>query len=66
MWKPYDYVFPLRRLNFSLNTALSYLGWKKILKRFFFEKHVRLEELNLISTMIDSELKINAILNVMK
>jgi hypothetical protein len=44
-----------------LNTAPSHKGWSRIFKDFFFRKGVNLEELNLISTMLDSDIKINAI-----
>ena len=61
MWKPYNYVHPIKFLNFELNTALSSKGWQKICENFFFNKYFRLEQLNLIGTMLDTEEKVNAI-----
>ena len=52
--KPNNYVHPLKRLNFSHNSTISARGWKQISERFFFSKHVELEELNLTGSLIDS------------
>jgi len=51
--KPSTYVFPLKRLNYSKNSALTSIGWNRICEHFFFHPKVELEELNMLSTMLD-------------
>lgn len=51
--KSSSYVYPVKKLNYSLNTALTADGWKRISEEFFFHPKVELEELNLNSTMLD-------------
>lgn len=59
-------MHPLRKLDFSLNTALSAKGWGKITRDVFFPSNMKLEELNLTGTMMDSQEKLDAIFNPMK
>lgn len=64
--QPKNYVYPVKKLNYSLNTALTHEGWSKIASQFFFHPKVELIEINLNSTMLDHELKINAIVNAIR
>jgi hypothetical protein len=61
LWKGQNYSYPVKRLNFMLNTALSPKGWYRICEEFFFADHVNLEEINFMSTMLDSPEKLQAV-----
>lgn len=54
-------MYSVKRLNFSQNSALSQHGWAKISRLFFFHPKVELEEINLVSTMLDSPAKLEAV-----
>ncbi|CAD8110606.1 unnamed protein product [Paramecium sonneborni] len=64
--KSSDYQFPLKRLNFSKNNFLTEKGWTDIFNNFIFHPKVFLVELNMTSTQLDSEEKLNSIMNAVK
>ncbi|CAD8201537.1 unnamed protein product [Paramecium octaurelia] len=64
--KPNDYVLPIKKINFSQNNALTHRGWKNLFDNFFLHKKVNLIELNMISTMLDTQLKLNTIYECIK
>ncbi|CAD8091818.1 unnamed protein product [Paramecium primaurelia] len=64
--KSSDFKFPLKRLNFSKNNFLTEIGWKDIFNNFIFHPKVYLIELNMTSTQLDSEEKLNSIMNAAK
>lgn len=59
--KSRHYVWNVKRINYSLNTALSAEGWANISENLFFHPKVELEELNLVSTMLDEPSKLDSI-----
>ncbi|CAD8121707.1 unnamed protein product [Paramecium sonneborni] len=64
--KSSDYKFNLKKINFSQNNSLTHLGWQNLFKNFFFHPKVYLEELNMISTMLDSQIKLDVIAEVIR
>ncbi|CAK60705.1 unnamed protein product (macronuclear) [Paramecium tetraurelia] len=64
--KPSNYKFNVKKVNFSQNNSLTHLGWQNLFKNFFFHPKVYLEELNMISTMLDSQIKLDVIAQVIK
>ncbi|CAD8095982.1 unnamed protein product [Paramecium primaurelia] len=64
--KPQNYKFNVKKINFSQNNSLTHLGWQNLFKNFFFHPMVYLEELNMISTMLDSQIKLDVIAQVIK
>ncbi|CAD8178052.1 unnamed protein product [Paramecium octaurelia] len=60
--KAQQYRFPLKRLNFSKNNFLTEIGWENIFNNFIFHPKVNLIELNLTSTQLDTDEKLNKIL----
>ncbi|CAD8189473.1 unnamed protein product [Paramecium pentaurelia] len=59
--KPDNYVLPIKKINFSQNNALTHRGWQNLFDNFFLHKKVNLIELNMISTMLDTQIKLNTI-----
>lgn len=53
--RKYKNKLNLKRLNFFQNNALTDEGWREISEDFLFHDNLDLEELNLLSTMLDSE-----------
>ncbi|CAD8110825.1 unnamed protein product [Paramecium sonneborni] len=64
--KPNDYVLPIKKINFSQNNALTHKGWQNLFDNFFLHKKVNLIELNMISTMLDTQIKLNTIQECIK
>lgn len=45
---------------------MTHVGWDNLFRNFFFHPKVYLEELNMISTMLDSKIKLEVIAKVIK
>ncbi|CAD8086825.1 unnamed protein product [Paramecium primaurelia] len=59
--KPKNFKLPVKKINFSQNNSLTQSGWKNIFDNFFLHPKVDLIELNMISTMLDSQEKLDVI-----
>ncbi|CAD8173660.1 unnamed protein product [Paramecium octaurelia] len=64
--KPKNFKLPVKKINFSQNNALTKIGWQSLFENFFLHPKVDLIELNMISTMLDSQEKLDVIQNAFK
>ncbi|CAK88506.1 unnamed protein product (macronuclear) [Paramecium tetraurelia] len=64
--KPKNFKLPVKKINFSQNNSLTKIGWQNIFENFFLHPKVDLIELNMISTMLDSQEKLDVIYNAFK